>query len=83
MKMKMNDKPLTTGRLIEAIMKYRGMNYAQMAEAVGEHPINFCKVLNGNRNVFPEMAIKVARVLNMSPLVIMTSRNIEIVNNNE
>lgn len=83
MKMKMNDKPLTTGRLIEAIMKYRGMNYAQMAEAVGEHPINFCKVLNGNRNVSPEMAIKVARVLNMSPLVIMTSRNIEIVNNNE
>jgi len=54
MKMKMNDKPLTTGRLIDAVTKYRGMNYAQMAEAVGEHPINFCKVLNGNRNVSPE-----------------------------
>ncbi|MBQ3874515.1 MAG: hypothetical protein II728_03960 [Bacteroidaceae bacterium] len=81
--MKKTDEPLTTGRLIEAVMKYRGMNYVKLAEAVGEHPINFCKVLNGNRNVSPEMAIKVAKVLNMSPLVIMASRNIEIVNNNE
>ena len=81
--MKKADEPLTTGRLIEAVMKFRGMNYAQLAESVGEHPINFCKVLNGNRNVSPEMAIKVAKVLNMSPLVIMASRNIEIVNNNE
>lgn len=75
-------KMLTTGRLIEAVMKYRGMSYAELADAVGEHPMNFCKVLNGRRNVTPEMAVKVAKVLRMSPLVIMQSRNIEICNEN-
>ena len=71
---------LTTGRLIEAVMKYRGLSYAELAEAIGEHPMNFCKVLNGRRNVTPEMAAKVAKVLRMSPLVIMQSRNIEFCN---
>ena len=69
---------LTTGRLIEAVMKYRGMSYAELADAVGEHPMNFCKVLNGRRIVTPEMAVKVANVLRMSPLVIMQSWSIEI-----
>ena len=68
---------LTTGRLIEAVMKYRGMSYAELAAAVGEHPMNFCKVLNGRRIVTQEMADKVSKVLRMSPLVIMQSSNIE------
>ena len=76
-KVRRGNEILTTGRLIEAVMKYRGMNYAELADAVGEHPMNFCKVLNGRRNVTPEMAVKVAKVLRMSPLVIMQSRNIE------
>lgn len=71
---------LTTGRLIEAVMKYRGLSYAELAEAIGEHPMNFCKVLNGRRNVSPVMAAKVAKVLRMSPLVIMQSSNIEFCN---
>ena len=71
---------LTTGRLIEAVMKYRGMNYAELAEAVGEHPMNFCKVLNGRRIVTQEMAAKVAKVLRMHPMVIMQSSNIEFCN---
>lgn len=74
---------LTTGRLIEAVMKYRGMSYAELADAVGEHPMNFCKVINGRRNVSPEMAVKVAKVLCMSPLVIMQSRSIEICEENK
>ena len=77
------DKMLTTGRLIEAVMKYRGMSYAELADAVGEHPMNFCKVLNGRRNVTPEMAVKVAKALHMLPLVIMQSRNIEFCNENK
>jgi len=79
-KVRRGNEILTTGRLIEAVMKYRGMNYEELADAVGEHPMNFCKVLNGRRNVTPEMAVKVAKVLRMSPLVIMQSRNIEFCN---
>ena len=79
-KVRRDSTMLTTGRLIDAVMKYRGMSYAELAQAVGEHPMNFCKIINGRRNVTPEMAIKVAKVLQMSPLVIMQSRSIEICN---
>ena len=71
--------PLTTGRLIEAVMEFRGMTINDFAKAVGYHPMNLYKLLRGARNITPELAIKFAKVLNMSPLVIMTSRNLEII----
>lgn len=76
-------KPLTTGRLIEAVMMYRGMNVNNLAQAIGYHPMNLYKLLNGSRNITPELALKFAEVLNMNPLVIMQSRSIEICNTNK
>ena len=70
---------LTTGRLVEAIMLYRGLNCQQLAQKIGEHPMNFYKILNGSRNITTEMSIKLSNALNMSPLIIMESRNIEII----
>ena len=71
-------KPLTTGRLIEAVMKYRGMDVEGLAEAIGYHQMNVYHLLNGSRNITPELAMKFGKALNMSPLVIMQSRSIEI-----
>lgn len=73
---------LTTGRLIEAVMKYRGLEVQGVADMIGEHPMNFYKLLNGRRCITPEMASKLGRALNMSPIVIMTSRNLELFNEN-
>jgi plasmid maintenance system antidote protein VapI len=73
---------LTTGRLIEAVMKYRGLEVQELAELVGEHPMNFYKLLNGRRPITYEMASKLSDALNMSPLIIMESRNIELFNEN-
>ena len=41
--------------------------------------MNFYKILNGRRNITAEMSIKLSNALNMSPLIIMESRNIEII----
>ena len=76
-------KPLTTGRLIEAVMMYRGMNVNELAQAIWYHPMKLYKLLNGSRNITPELALKFAEVLNMNPLVIMQSRSIEICNTNK
>ena len=75
---KRNTRYLTTGRLIEAVMRYRGMDVQELAELVGEHPMNFYKLLNGRRPITPEMASKLGKALNMSPMVIMESRNLEM-----
>jgi len=71
-------KYLTTGRLVEAVMRYRGMDVQELAELVDEHPMNFYKLLNGRRPITPEMASKLGKALNMSPIVIMESRNLEM-----
>lgn len=75
---KRNTRYLTTGRLVEAVMRYRGMDVQELAELVGEHPMNFYKLLNGRRPITPEMASKLGKALNMSPMVIMESRNLEM-----
>ena len=75
---KQNTKYLTTGRLVESVMRYRGMDVQELAELVGEHPMNFYKLLNGRRPITPEMASKLGKALNMSPMVIMESRNLEM-----
>lgn len=75
---KRNTRYLTTGRLVEAVMRYRGMDVQELAELVGEHPMNFYKLLNGRRPITPEMASKLGKALNMSPMVIMESRNLEL-----
>lgn len=75
---KRNTRYLTTGRLVEAVMRYRGMDVQELAELVGEHPMNFYKLLNGRRPITPEMASKLGKALNMSPIVIMESRNLEM-----
>jgi plasmid maintenance system antidote protein VapI len=63
-------------------MKYRGLEVQELAELVGEHPMNFYKLLNGRRPITYEMASKLSDALNMSPLIIMESRNIELFNEN-
>lgn len=68
---------LTTGRLTEAIMFYRGMTYTELAERIGEHPMNFIKVLDGRRMLTNELAVKIGKILNVSPLVLIQSRIIE------
>jgi plasmid maintenance system antidote protein VapI len=70
-------KPLTTGRLIEAVMKYRGMDVEELAKAIDYHPMNLYKLLNGSKNITDRMALKIGKALNMSPLVIMQSHSIE------
>ena len=75
---KRNTRYLTTGRLVEAVMRYRGMDVQELAELVGEHPMNFYKLLNGRRPITLEMASKLGKALNMSPIVIMESRNLEM-----
>ena len=69
---------LTTGRLIEAIMKYRGMDCKDLASVISEHQMNFYKILNGRRIITPQMAGKLGKALNMSPLIIMESMNLEL-----
>ena len=69
---------LTTGRLVEAIMRYRGMKPQDVADVVGWHPMNFYKLLNGKIPITQEMAGKLGKALNMSPMVIMESRNLEL-----
>lgn len=69
---------LKTGRLVEAIMKYRGMNVDDLAKAMSWHPMNVYKLLNGKKRITDELAIKIAKILDCSPLVIMVSRNIEM-----
>lgn len=54
------------------------MDVQELAELVGEHPMNFYKLLNGRRPITPEMASKLGKALNMSPIVIMESRNLEM-----
>jgi len=79
MKMKHdNTGPLTTGRLIEAVMRYRGMDYKGLGAAIGWHPMNVCKLLNGRKDVTPAIAIRIADALRMSPPVIMQSISVEI-----
>ena len=75
---KRNTRYLTTGRLVESVMRYRGMDVQELAELVGEHPMNFYKLLNGRRPITPEMVSKLGKALNMSPMVIMESRNLEM-----
>ena len=68
---------LTTGRLAEAIMFYRGLSYTELAGMIGEHPMNFIKVLDGRRTLTDELAVKIGAALNVSPLVLIQSRIIE------
>lgn len=75
---KKDTKYLTTGRLIEAVMRYRGLSPQEVADMVGWHPMNFYKLLNGRKPITQEMASKLGKTLNMSPMVIMESRNLEL-----
>ena len=75
---KKDTKYLTTGRLIEAVMRYRGLSHQEVADMVGWHPMNFYKLLNGRIPITQEMASKLGKALNMSPMVIMESRNLEL-----
>ena len=77
---KNNDKPLTTGRMIEAVMKYRGVTINELAESIHEHVMNAYKLLNGRRIVSNEMAVKIGKALNMPPIIIMQTRDLEVMN---
>lgn len=69
---------LKTGRLVEAIMKYRGMKVDDLAKAMSWRPMNVYKLLNGKKRITDELAIKIAKILDCNPLIIMVSINIEM-----
>lgn len=59
-------------------MRYRELSPQEVADMVGWHPMNFYKLLNGRIPITQEMASKLGKALNMSPMVIMESRNLEL-----
>ena len=69
---------LTTGRLIEAVMRYRGLSIDEFAIAINEHKMNTYKILNGRRVITQALALKIGKVFGMSPVVIMESSNLEL-----
>ena len=71
------DITLTPGRLVEAIMLYRGLRYTDLAEKVGEPPSNFIKVIDGRRVLTDELAVKIGKALNVPALVLVQSRIID------
>lgn len=71
---------MTTGRLVEAVMLFRGMSFEEFANAIGEHPMNVYKLLHGRRRITQEMAVKMAKALNMNPLLILQGCSIEFCN---
>ena len=72
------EETLSSGRLVEAIMKYRGYSVTELAEAIGEHPMNVYKLLNGRRVITPSMCMKLSTVLGFLPAVLMTSIGCEM-----
>lgn len=62
-------KRLTCGRLIEAIVDYRGMSYIDFADVIREHPMNVYKIFNGGRKITNELAEKIGIALNVSPVI--------------
>lgn len=64
-------KRLTSGRLVEAIMDYRGLSHIEFADAIREHPMNVYKIFNGGRRITNELAEKMGIVLNVSPVIII------------
>lgn len=69
---------LKTGRLVEAIMKYRGLKVKDLADVIGWHPMNVYKLLNGRLDISDDIAIRIAEVLKCSSLLIMLSRSIDL-----
>jgi len=69
---------LSSGRLVETIMKYRGYNVNELAEAINEHPMNVYKLLNGRRTITPNMCLKLSSVLGFEPAVLMASLGCEM-----
>ena len=66
--------------MIEAVMKYRGVTINELAESINEHVMNAYKLLNGRRMVSNEMAVKIGKALNMPPIIIMQTRDLEVMN---
>lgn len=75
----MNKKDiLSSGRLVEAIMRYRGYGVKELAEAINEHPMNVYKLLNGRRTITPNMCMKLSNALNFEPAILMASLGCEM-----
>ncbi len=56
------------------------MSFEEFANAIGEHPMNVYKLLHGRRRITQEMAVKMAKALNMNPLLILQGCSIEFCN---
>lgn len=69
---------LTTGRMIEAVIRYRGLSIGEFADAINEHKMNVYKILNGRRPITQAMALRIGKALGMSPVVIMGSVSLEL-----
>lgn len=46
---------------IAHLMEEKGLNQAEMAEALGVTPSHLCKVLKGQRRLSPQVAMSAAR----------------------
>ncbi len=73
-----NEVMLSSGRLVEAIMRYRGYSVNELADAIHEHPMNVYKLLNGRRVITPTMCKKLSSVLRFNPTILMASLGCEM-----
>lgn len=64
-------KSLTVGRLIQAIVEYRGMTICEFGNSIGEHPMNVYKIFNGGRKITNDLAAKMGKALNVNPVIIV------------
>ncbi len=71
------EDPMTAGRLVEAIIKYRGLKIEEVADMVHWHLMNFYKLLNGSKPITEAMAIRLAEVLNVNPAIILHAAMLE------
>ena len=65
---------MKTGKLIEALMHYKHISLEEMSSATNIAQSNISTLLTCRRNTTPSLAKKMAKVLDIDPIVIMTNR---------
>lgn len=68
---------MKTGKLVEALMHYKHVSIEEMATSTNIAQNNLTTLLMCRRNITPSLAKKIAKVLDIDPIVIMTNRMCE------